>query len=75
MREEKKNLEEQEIREARINIIPLLQAEEDRRFLRFRKMELEDEEKLSQEFPDIVVGETPFITTWLPPTQDKAGKW
>eukprot|EP01129_Flabellula_baltica_P002758 TRINITY_DN125_c0_g1_i1.p1 TRINITY_DN125_c0_g1~~TRINITY_DN125_c0_g1_i1.p1 ORF type:complete len:123 (+),score=33.91 TRINITY_DN125_c0_g1_i1:63-431(+) len=64
----KRAAEDQEQWIGHVNIMPLLQAEEDRRFLRTRKLILEDEEKLAEAFPgEIIPGETPYNTTWKYP--------
>eukprot|EP01120_Amphizonella_sp_Union-15-10_P009531 TRINITY_DN362_c0_g1_i2.p1 TRINITY_DN362_c0_g1~~TRINITY_DN362_c0_g1_i2.p1 ORF type:complete len:137 (-),score=26.31 TRINITY_DN362_c0_g1_i2:99-509(-) len=49
-----------EQREARINILPLLQAEEDRRYLRLRAAVLEEEAELMKDDPNWKVGESPY---------------
>lgn len=65
-----------ELKNTQINLIPMLVAEQDRRFLRHRKLQIEDERKLAEAFPDdIVVGDQPYQTTWFPPSASPVGKF
>ena len=55
---------------SRIAIIPLLQAEEDRRFLAQRALGLEQEAKLMAGVEGWVVGKSAYNTTrYVPPTE------
>uniref|UniRef100_A0A7N4PI29 NADH dehydrogenase [ubiquinone] 1 alpha subcomplex subunit 13 n=1 Tax=Sarcophilus harrisii TaxID=9305 RepID=A0A7N4PI29_SARHA len=55
--------------EARIALMPLLQAEEDRRKLRMLRQNLEEEAIIMKDVPGWKVGESVFHTTrWVPPT-------
>ncbi|XP_035525950.1 NADH dehydrogenase [ubiquinone] 1 alpha subcomplex subunit 13 isoform X2 [Morone saxatilis] len=55
--------------EARIALMPLLQAEEDRRVLRMMKENLEEEAVLMKNVPGWKVGESVFHTDrWVAPT-------
>ena len=57
-----------EKREGRMALVPLLQAEEDVRFLRARLDSLEKEAAVMKGVKGWKVGESPYKTTWLPPT-------
>ncbi|XP_051265878.1 NADH dehydrogenase [ubiquinone] 1 alpha subcomplex subunit 13 [Dicentrarchus labrax] len=55
--------------EARIALMPLLQAEEDRRVLRMMRENLEEEAVLMKDVPGWKVGESVFHTDrWIAPT-------
>eukprot|EP01122_Echinamoeba_exundans_P009273 TRINITY_DN3232_c0_g1_i2.p2 TRINITY_DN3232_c0_g1~~TRINITY_DN3232_c0_g1_i2.p2 ORF type:complete len:136 (-),score=12.83 TRINITY_DN3232_c0_g1_i2:132-539(-) len=64
---QRREADKQEAREARINLIPLLQAEEDRRFLREHKDRIEEEALIMRDVPGWTVGESPYKTRWMPP--------
>uniref|UniRef100_A0A2K6KHZ8 NADH dehydrogenase [ubiquinone] 1 alpha subcomplex subunit 13 n=1 Tax=Rhinopithecus bieti TaxID=61621 RepID=A0A2K6KHZ8_RHIBE len=54
--------------EARIALMPLLQAETDRRTLQMLRENLEEEAVIMKDVPDWKVGESVFNTTrWVPP--------
>ncbi|XP_042336077.1 NADH dehydrogenase [ubiquinone] 1 alpha subcomplex subunit 13 [Sceloporus undulatus] len=58
--------------EARIALMPLLMAEDDRRTLRLLRQNFEEEAKIMQDVPGWQVGESRFHTTrWVPPTADE----
>ncbi|XP_053158897.1 NADH dehydrogenase [ubiquinone] 1 alpha subcomplex subunit 13 [Hemicordylus capensis] len=58
--------------EARIAILPLLMAEDDRRTLRILRQNLDEEAKIMKDVPGWKVGESLFHTTrWVPPTVDE----
>eukprot|EP00127_Corallochytrium_limacisporum_P006669 Clim_evm48s232 gene=Clim_evmTU48s232 len=66
---ERRNLDREKVL-TRIALVPLLQAEEDRRFLREYKKYLEDEEKIMAGVPGWKVGERPYNTDrWVPPAE------
>ncbi|KAM8961914.1 NADH dehydrogenase [ubiquinone] 1 alpha subcomplex subunit 13 [Pelodytes ibericus] len=55
--------------ETRVAILPLLQAETDRRVLRQMRLNLEEEAKIMKDVPGWKVGESPFHTErWVTPT-------
>ncbi|XP_072213562.1 NADH dehydrogenase [ubiquinone] 1 alpha subcomplex subunit 13 [Excalfactoria chinensis] len=58
--------------EARIALMPLLQAEADRRTLRLMRQNLDEEAKIMKDVPGWKVGESLFHTDrWVPPTLDE----
>uniref|UniRef100_A0A8C4IYP1 NADH dehydrogenase [ubiquinone] 1 alpha subcomplex subunit 13 n=1 Tax=Dromaius novaehollandiae TaxID=8790 RepID=A0A8C4IYP1_DRONO len=58
--------------EARIALMPLLQAESDRRTLRLLRQNLDEEAKIMKDVPGWQVGESVFHTDrWVPPTLDE----
>ncbi|KAM7134667.1 NADH dehydrogenase [ubiquinone] 1 alpha subcomplex subunit 13 [Macrochelys suwanniensis] len=58
--------------ETRIALLPLLQAETDRRTLRLLRENLEEEAKIMKDVPGWKVGESVFHTDrWVPPTADE----
>ncbi|XP_075758916.1 NADH dehydrogenase [ubiquinone] 1 alpha subcomplex subunit 13 isoform X2 [Pelodiscus sinensis] len=58
--------------ETRIALMPLLQAESDRRTLRLLRENLEEEAKIMKDVPGWKVGELPWHTDrWVPPTTDE----
>ncbi|XP_052658566.1 NADH dehydrogenase [ubiquinone] 1 alpha subcomplex subunit 13 [Harpia harpyja] len=58
--------------EARIALMPLLQAESDRRTLRLLRQNLDEEAKIMKDVPGWKVGESLFHTNrWVPPTLDE----
>ncbi|XP_057254384.1 NADH dehydrogenase [ubiquinone] 1 alpha subcomplex subunit 13, partial [Pezoporus wallicus] len=58
--------------EARIALMPLLQAESDRRTLRILRQNLDEEAKIMKDVPGWKVGESLFHTDrWVPPTLDE----
>ncbi|KAM9516263.1 NADH dehydrogenase [ubiquinone] 1 alpha subcomplex subunit 13 [Guaruba guarouba] len=58
--------------EARIALMPLLQAESDRRTLRILRQNLDEEAKIMKDVPGWKVGESVFHTDrWVPPTLDE----
>ncbi|XP_066840136.1 NADH dehydrogenase [ubiquinone] 1 alpha subcomplex subunit 13 [Anser cygnoides] len=58
--------------EARIALMPLLQAEADRRTLRMLRQNLDEEAKIMKDVPGWKVGESVFHTDrWVPPTLDE----
>ncbi|XP_032059617.1 NADH dehydrogenase [ubiquinone] 1 alpha subcomplex subunit 13 [Aythya fuligula] len=58
--------------EARIALMPLLQAEADRRILRLLRQNLDEEAKIMKDVPGWKVGESVFHTDrWVPPTLDE----
>uniref|UniRef100_A0A8C7E8Z2 NADH dehydrogenase [ubiquinone] 1 alpha subcomplex subunit 13 n=3 Tax=Nothoprocta TaxID=8806 RepID=A0A8C7E8Z2_NOTPE len=58
--------------EARIALMPLLQAEADRRTLRLMRQNLDEEAKIMKDVPGWQVGESVFHTErWVPPTLDE----
>lgn len=58
--------------EARIALMPLLQAEADRRTLRLMRQNLDEEAKIMKDVPGWKVGESLFHTDrWVPPTVDE----
>ncbi|KAM6294857.1 NADH dehydrogenase [ubiquinone] 1 alpha subcomplex subunit 13 [Aegotheles albertisi] len=58
--------------EARIAVMPLLQAESDRRTLRLLRQNLDEEAKIMKDVPGWKVGESLFHTDrWVPPTLDE----
>jgi hypothetical protein len=61
--------EESERLDDRINILPVLMAEQDRAYLIARRRQLAEEEKYGHLIPGFKVGETPYYTTWVPPNQ------
>jgi NADH dehydrogenase (ubiquinone) 1 alpha subcomplex subunit 13 len=59
-----------EMRQARLHILPYLQAESDRRYLRMKKQALEEEAKIMKDVPGWVVGESVYKTPqWIPPSK------
>ena len=65
----RRHRDEREQLEDRINILPILMAEQDRAYLIARKNQLAEEEKYGKNIPGFVVGQTPYATTWIPPNQ------
>ena len=63
----------EEKRQARINIVPVLQAEEDIRFVRERREELENEKELMKNVPGWEVGASPYSSNkrWIPPSTNE----
>ena len=59
----------------RIDLAPLLQAEDDRRYLRARMEQIAAEEKYAKNEPGWVVGGTVYNTRWMPPDHEREGKW
>ncbi|XP_044311798.1 NADH dehydrogenase [ubiquinone] 1 alpha subcomplex subunit 13 [Varanus komodoensis] len=58
--------------EARVALLPLLMAEDDRRTLRILRQNLEEEAKIMKDVPGWQVGESRFHTTrWVSPTLDE----
>ena len=58
--------------EARIALMPLLQAEADCRTLRLMRQNLDEEAKIMKDVPGWKVGESLFHTDrWVPPTVDE----
>ncbi|KAM9369222.1 NADH dehydrogenase [ubiquinone] 1 alpha subcomplex subunit 13 [Phaethornis superciliosus] len=58
--------------EARIALMPLLQAESDRRTLRIMRQNLDEEAKIMRDVPGWKVGESLFHTErWVPPTPEE----
>ncbi|XP_033926739.1 NADH dehydrogenase [ubiquinone] 1 alpha subcomplex subunit 13 [Melopsittacus undulatus] len=58
--------------EARIALMPLLQAESDRRTLRILRQNLDEEAKIMRDVPGWKVGESVFHTDrWVPPTLEE----
>ncbi|XP_043946585.1 NADH dehydrogenase [ubiquinone] 1 alpha subcomplex subunit 13 [Protopterus annectens] len=58
--------------EARVALLPLLQAESDRRLLRMLRENLEEEAKIMKDVPGWKVGESVFHTDrWVPPISDE----
>jgi len=57
----------EEIRELRLNLLPLLQAESDRRYLKIKSIQDRVEGEIMKEVPDWIVGENPYRTRWMPP--------
>ncbi|XP_071583901.1 NADH dehydrogenase [ubiquinone] 1 alpha subcomplex subunit 13 [Heliangelus exortis] len=58
--------------EARIALMPLLQAEADRRTLRIMRQNLDEEAKIMRDVPGWKVGESLFHTErWVPPTSEE----
>ncbi|XP_030322266.1 NADH dehydrogenase [ubiquinone] 1 alpha subcomplex subunit 13 [Calypte anna] len=58
--------------EARIALMPLLQAEMDRRTLRIMRQNLDEEAKIMRDVPGWKVGESLFHTErWVPPTPEE----
>ncbi|MBN3278207.1 NDUAD dehydrogenase, partial [Polyodon spathula] len=58
--------------EARISLLPLLQAEHDRRTLRMLRQNLEEEAKIMKDVPGWKVGENVFHTDrWVTPLNDE----
>jgi hypothetical protein len=53
---------------AQVHLLPLMQAEADRRYLRQRKQQVEEEEKIMAGVDGWVVGESVYKTRWMPPT-------
>merc|ERR1712010_436115 len=53
--------------QSRMNIMPILQAEEDIRFVQAQKEALKLEEKIMKDVPGWTVGEKPYKTRWMPP--------
>lgn len=60
--------EKKELEIARVNLLPMLQAEADRRYIRQRKQQVEEEEKIMDGVEGWVVGENVYKTRWMPPT-------
>lgn len=58
----------QELAIARVNLLPLLQAEADRRYIRQRKQQVEEEEKIMAGVEGWIVGENVYKTRWMAPT-------
>lgn len=57
-----------EQREAYRNLLPLLQAEQDRQHVRYRKVKILLEKEVMKDFPDWVPGENVYRTVdWMPP--------
>ena len=69
---ERRRLKEEK-RQARINIVPVLQAEEDIRFVRERREELENEKELMKNVPGWEVGASPYSSNkrWIPPSTNE----
>lgn len=59
----------------RVDLAPVLQAEEDRRYLRARQRQLKAEQELQPMNPAFVPGQQSYNTRWMPPDYDKEGKW
>ncbi|XP_064031280.1 NADH dehydrogenase [ubiquinone] 1 alpha subcomplex subunit 13 [Pogoniulus pusillus] len=58
--------------ESRIALMPLLQAESDRRTLRMLRQNLDEEAKIMKDVPGWQVGESLFHTDrWVPPTAEE----
>ncbi|KAJ8274068.1 hypothetical protein COCON_G00086930 [Conger conger] len=58
--------------ESRIALLPLLQAEKDRRTLRIMRENLEEEARIMKDVPDWKVGESVFNTDrWVPPINEE----
>lgn len=55
------------MRTAYYNLIPLLQAEQDRIFLRERKKKLMEEKEVMKDVEDWKVGESVYKTRWMKP--------
>jgi len=53
--------------QARMNIMPVLQAEEDLRFVAAQKKAWDLEAKIMKDVPNWKVGERPYKTRWMPP--------
>lgn len=57
-----------ERKEAQRNLLPLLQAESDRQYIRERKVKIMIEKEVMKEFPDWQPGENVYRTVdWMPP--------
>jgi len=56
-----------EKRMARIYILPLLQAEEDLRFLKLKEASDNAEREVMKNVPNWKVGESVYKTSWSPP--------
>ncbi|KAJ8366634.1 hypothetical protein AAFF_G00348330 [Aldrovandia affinis] len=68
---ERRRLQIEEM-EARIALLPLLQAEQDRRMLRMMRENLEEEAKIMKDVPGWKVGESPFHTErWVTPLSEE----
>ncbi|KAL4608057.1 NADH dehydrogenase ubiquinone 1 alpha subcomplex subunit 13-like [Arapaima gigas] len=68
---ERRRLQIEEL-EARIALLPLLQAEQDRRTLRMLRENLEEEAKIMKDVPGWKVGESMFHTDrWVTPLNDE----
>ncbi|TKS79955.1 NADH dehydrogenase [ubiquinone] 1 alpha subcomplex subunit 13 [Collichthys lucidus] len=68
---ERRRLQIEEM-EARVALMPLLQAEQDRRALRMLKENLEEEAILMKDVPGWKVGESVFHTErWVPPLSEE----
>ncbi|CAL5229334.1 g12640 [Coccomyxa viridis] len=60
---------------ARTTIYPILQAEEDRRYVQAKLKALENEAKIMKDVPNWKVGEPVYLTKrWIPPAQP-VGAW
>eukprot|EP00270_Netrium_digitus_P006569 TRINITY_DN19152_c0_g1_i1.p1 TRINITY_DN19152_c0_g1~~TRINITY_DN19152_c0_g1_i1.p1 ORF type:complete len:145 (-),score=50.44 TRINITY_DN19152_c0_g1_i1:200-634(-) len=72
------NLKRRELKkekmDARMAILPLIQAEEDARFVRERKKQLEEEAELMKNVPGWKVGASVYSSgRWMPPATGKLG--
>eukprot|EP01123_Difflugia_compressa_P005528 TRINITY_DN17396_c0_g1_i1.p1 TRINITY_DN17396_c0_g1~~TRINITY_DN17396_c0_g1_i1.p1 ORF type:complete len:123 (+),score=10.40 TRINITY_DN17396_c0_g1_i1:103-471(+) len=67
--------QEEEVFRARVNILPIYTAEQDREYLKSRKRMIELEEKYCKDIPQFVVGGTVYHTRWLPPPRQVEGNW
>lgn len=68
---ERRRLQIEEL-EARIGLLPLLQAEHDRRTLRMLRENLEEEAVIMKDVPGWKVGEKAFHTDrWVPPLTEE----
>jgi NADH dehydrogenase (ubiquinone) 1 alpha subcomplex subunit 13 len=67
--------EKEKVHQVRRTIIPMLQAEEDVKYLQARKVQIEEEEKYASNIPGWVVGGSTYNTRWMPPAQDPVGNW
>ncbi len=59
----------EEKRALRDVLVPVLQAEEDRRFVEARRAAQDQEAKIMAKVPGWKVGEQPYERTWMPPTR------
>uniref|UniRef100_A0A6B2LTT5 NADH dehydrogenase [ubiquinone] 1 alpha subcomplex subunit 13 n=1 Tax=Arcella intermedia TaxID=1963864 RepID=A0A6B2LTT5_9EUKA len=66
---------QKEMEEARINVLPLLIAEEDRHYLRVKRQMVEDEKKYFSNNPDWVPGAPVYHTRWMPPASYPVANW
>jgi NADH dehydrogenase (ubiquinone) 1 alpha subcomplex subunit 13 len=63
-----------ETMEARASLVPFLQAEEDRRWVKANQRFLAKQAEVMKDVPEFKVGESVYKTRWMPPTKP-VGAW